>query len=206
MFRSFFDSLRLGSPPVILLNLSRLFLNATSGTHFYFHQKTLASNSFLKVLIRKLNLSRYWSSMPMSLILLHIKLNAFAKPKSVTCPVLSATESYSGVSYPLHVPGVMTTMLLEYSNFHTTLLWKLEHEHQSELLKCLQEIVQIFVHASVHYCLSDFRHPPLANFTHKGANDYPGDDVSGAQSVTEKLSDLAQNGVPVNNNQCDSGQ
>ncbi|CAN6828072.1 unnamed protein product, partial [Brassica oleracea] len=27
----------------------RLFLNATSGTHFYFHQKTLASNSFLKV-------------------------------------------------------------------------------------------------------------------------------------------------------------
>ncbi|KAF2616344.1 hypothetical protein F2Q70_00013424 [Brassica cretica] len=95
-------------------------------------------------LIRKLNLSRYWSSMPMSLILLHIKLNAFAKPKSVTCPVLSATESYSGVSYPLHVPG--------------------------------------------------------------GANDYPGDDVSGAQSVTEKLSDLAQNGVPVNNNQCDSGQ
>ncbi|KAG2291653.1 hypothetical protein Bca52824_038322 [Brassica carinata] len=40
----------------------------------------------------------------------------------------------------------------------------------------------------------------------QGANDYPGDDVSGAQSVTEKLSDLAQNGVPVNNNQCDSGQ
>ncbi|KAG2329207.1 hypothetical protein Bca52824_000387 [Brassica carinata] len=30
-----------------------------------------------------------------------------------------------------------------------------------------------------------------------GGNDYPGDDMSGAQSVTEKLSNVAQNGVPV---------
>ncbi|CAN7049980.1 unnamed protein product [Brassica rapa subsp. trilocularis] len=90
--------------------------------------------------------------MPMSLILLHIKLNAFAKPKSVSSPVK------------------ILTFINASSNFHTTLLWKLEHEHQSELLKCLQEIVQIFVHASVHYCLSDFRHPPLANFTQQGGN------------------------------------
>ncbi|WZZ46939.1 hypothetical protein YC2023_043198 [Brassica napus] len=65
--------------------------------------------------------------------------------------------------------------------------------------KCYRKLQRGFISFTCAWCNDD-------NAVGVGANDYPGDDVSGAQSVTEKVSDLAQNGVPVNNNQCDSGQ